>query len=103
MDHGRCGSGARWCARADAMFNSDGMHVLDVRRGHRRLVITVETDAEVTGCRGCGVVATGHGRRRITAADAPCVGVPVLIVWLKRIWRAPNRTARAARGLSGTS
>ncbi len=40
MDHDRCGSGARWCARADAMFNSDGMHVLDVQRGHRKLVMT---------------------------------------------------------------
>lgn len=69
------------------MFNSDGMHVLEVQRGHRKLVITVETDAEVTGCPGCGVLATGHGRRRVKAADAPCFGVPVLIVWLKRIWR----------------
>jgi transposase len=52
------------------MFNSDGMHVLDVRRGHRKLVITVETDADVTGCPTCGVVAVGHGRRRTESADA---------------------------------
>jgi len=69
------------------MFNSDGMHVLDVRRGHRKLVITVETASEATGCRSCGVVATGHGRRPVRAADAPCFGLPVLIIWLKRIWR----------------
>jgi transposase len=69
------------------MFNSDGIHVLDVQRGHRKLVITVETDAEVTGCPVCGVIPVGHGRRRVDAADAPCFGVPVLIVWLKRIWR----------------
>ena len=87
MDHDRCGSGARWCARADAMFNRDGMHVVDVRRGHRKLVITVETDADTTGCRACGVLASGHGRREVTAADAPCFGVPVLIVWRKRVWR----------------
>ena len=72
------------------MFNADGMHVLEVRRGHRTLLITVETDAEVTGCPHCGVVAVGHGRREVTAADAPCFGVPVLIVWLKRIWRCPE-------------
>jgi transposase len=77
------------------MFNSDGMHVLDVRRGHRKLVITVETDAEVTGCRRCGVLATGHGRRRVTAADAPCFGVSVLIVWLKRIWRCDEPDCQA--------
>lgn len=69
------------------MFNSDGMHVLDVQRGHRKLVITVETDADVTGCPVCGVLPVGHGRRRVRAADAPCFGVPVLIVWLKRVWR----------------
>ncbi len=50
MDHDRCGPDARWCVRADAMFNRDGMHVLDVQRGHHEMVITVETDAEVTGC-----------------------------------------------------
>ena len=26
----------------------------------------------------------------VRAADAPCFGVPVLIVWLKRIWRCPE-------------
>jgi transposase len=87
VPHCSCGSGVPWCARADAMFNADGMHVLDVRRGHRKLVITVETDAEVTGCPECGVLAVGHGRRRVAAADAPCFGVPVRLVWLKRIWR----------------
>jgi transposase len=69
------------------MFNSGGLHVLDVQRGHRKLVITVETDADTTGCPACGVVPIGHGRRRVEAADAPCFGVPVLIVWLKRVWR----------------
>lgn len=87
MDHDRCGPGVRWCARADAMFNVDGMHVLDVRLGHRKLVITVETDTDAAGCRRCGVVATGHGRRRVSAADAPCFGMAVEVSWLKRVWR----------------
>ncbi len=87
MDHDRCGPGARWCARADAMFNRDAMHVLDVRQGHCKLVITVETDADATGCPRCGVVAVGHGRRRVRAADAPCFGMPVQVIWLKRVWR----------------
>ena len=56
------------------MFNSDGMHVLDVQQDHRKLVITVETDADLTGCPSCGVVPIGHGRRRVRAADAPCSG-----------------------------
>lgn len=48
--------------------------MLDVRRGHRKLVIMVETDAERAGCRRCGVVATGQGRRWVEAADALCFG-----------------------------
>ncbi len=95
MDHDRCGPGARWCARADAMFNSAGMHVVDVRTGHRKVVITVETDAEQTGCRLCGVLAIGHGRRRVETADAPCFGLPVLLVWLKRIWRCAEEDCPA--------
>lgn len=63
MDHCRCGSGVHWCARADALFDVAGMHVLEVAREPDRLVITVETDADTAGCRGCGVIATGHGRR----------------------------------------
>lgn len=51
------------------MFNSDGMHVLDVAPARDRLMITVETDAVVTGCPVCGVVATGHRRRRVPAAE----------------------------------
>jgi transposase len=69
------------------MFDRDGMHVVRVQHGHRKLVMTVETDADATGCPVCGVVATGHGRRQVRAADAPCFGLPVLLVWLKRIWR----------------
>ena len=68
MDTCRCGSSVRWRARADAMFNANCMQVVDVRRGHGKLVITVETDADTAGCRRCGVVATGHGRRRGEAA-----------------------------------
>jgi len=77
------------------MFNAAGMHVLDVRREGRRLVVTVETDADRAGCGGCGVVATAHGRRRVTAADAPCFGASVLVVWLKRVWRCPESACPA--------
>ena len=31
VPHSMCGQGARWCARADAIFDVPGMHVLDVR------------------------------------------------------------------------
>ena len=63
-----CGSGVRWCARADAMFDVPGMHVLDVEVDDRqRLVLTVESDQLEHGCPGCGVLAVGG-----TAAAAEC-------------------------------
>ena len=82
MSESRCGAGAPWCARADEMFNARGLHVLDV--GHDaggRLVVTVETDETLTGCRRCRVVAVGHGRRVHHAHDAPAFGTPVRIAW----------------------
>ncbi len=84
-----------WCARADALFGVPGMHVLDVSEqplgaDRRRLVVTVETDADLIGCPRCGVLAIGHGRREHRTADAPCFGVPTTVVWRKRIWRCPD-------------
>jgi transposase len=87
MDHCRCGPGARWCARADALFDVAGMHVFGVDREPGRLVVSVETDPDRAGCPGCGVLAVGHGRRVHRAADAPCLGVSVMVVWRKRVWR----------------
>jgi transposase len=63
------------------------MHVLTVDRQPARVVLTVESDADVGGCPGCGVVAVGHGRRRRIVADAPCFGSPVQLVWRARLWR----------------
>src|SRR5215212_1118615 len=88
MDHPMCGSGARWCARADAMFDVPRMHVLAVAVDEKdRLVVTVESDQVEHGCPGCGVLAVGHGRRVHLLHDAPCFGRVTLVRWLKRIWR----------------
>jgi transposase len=91
MDHCTCGSRAPWCARADALFNASGMHVLEVDQSEPgRLVVTIESDADVGGCPTCGVVAVGHGRRDHLAADAPCFGAITQVRWRKRIWRCPD-------------
>jgi transposase len=83
-----CGSAARWCARADAIFDVPGMHVLDVNEDDRgRLVLTVESDQVHTGCPSCGVIAASHGRRPRMLHDAPCLGRVTLVRWLKRMWR----------------
>jgi transposase len=83
-----CGSGARWCARADAIFDVPGMHVLDVNDDDRgRLVLTVESDQVQAGCPSCGVIAASHGRRPRMLHDAPCLGRVTVLRWLKRLWR----------------
>jgi transposase len=73
------------------MFNAPGLHVLDVAHdAGGRLVVTVESDEVLTGCRRCGVVAVGHGRRVHRVHDAPAFGTSVLIRWRKRVWRCPD-------------
>src|SRR5512133_3308800 len=88
VPHSMCGSGARWCARADAIFDVPDMHVLDVEiDDQRRLVLTIESGQLVAACPACGVLAVGHGRRVRILHDAPCFARVTLLRWLVRIWR----------------
>jgi transposase len=83
-----CGSGARWCARADAIFDVPDMHVLDVEIDDRqRLVLTIESGQQEAACTICGVLAAGHGRRLRVLHDAPCFGRVTVLHWLVRVWR----------------
>lgn len=41
----------------------------------------------LVGCPSCGVLAVGHGRRQVSLHDLPCSGVPVRVVWRKRVHR----------------
>jgi transposase len=80
--------GARWCARADAIFDVPDMHVVDVEIDHQqRLVLTVESGQLEAGCPACGVLAVGHGRRVRILHDAPCFGRVTVLRWLVRMWR----------------
>ena len=88
MPHSMCGSGARWCARADAIFDVPDMHVLDVGiDDQQRLVLTIESGQLEAACPRCGVVAVGHGRRVRMLHDAPCFGRVTVLRWLVRMWR----------------
>jgi hypothetical protein len=59
VTHSTCGSGASWCARTDELFGVDGIHVLDVStRDDGTVVLDVETDQSLAGCRSCGVTVT---------------------------------------------
>ena len=103
MAHCTCGSSARWCARADALFDVPGMHVLEVARDDLgRLLLTVETDQVVMGCPSCGVVATAHGRRAHRVHDAPCFVTSAVPLWRKRIWRCREPACSVGTSPSGT-
>jgi transposase len=111
VTHCMCGSGARWCARADAMFDVPGMHVTEVQvDDQQRLVLTVESDQIEHGCPCCGVLAVGHGRRCRVVHDAPSLGRVTVVRWLTRVWRClepgseqPSRSRSAICNRSRTS
>jgi transposase len=48
--------------------------------------VSVETTADLAGCRSCGVKAAGHGRSVVEIRDLPSDGRPVRLVWRKRRW-----------------
>nr|WP_246006232.1 ISL3 family transposase [Georgenia muralis] len=54
------------------------------------MVLTVETPPRVEGCRRCGVVAVGHGRRVRVLHDVPSHAAPVTVVWRRRTWVCPD-------------
>ncbi len=62
--------------------------------------VVVESGAEQTGCRVCGVIADSHGRRDVVLVDVPGFGRPTRLVWRKRTWHAAGRPARRGRGLN---
>ena len=73
------------CTRCDLLLAFPGLHVVTVTKGRRSgLVLEAESCDPVTGCPGCGVVATGHGRVMVELIDVPWAGRAVRIRWRKR-------------------
>lgn len=84
-----CRASGGYCDRCDLLVGLPGLHVVAVERdegGTERLTVTVESSPTPMGCRSCGVVAHAHGRDEVRLIDAPAMGRPVRIVWLKRRW-----------------
>jgi transposase len=69
------------------MFGVPGVRVLAAERDGGGLRLTVETNQQAEGCRGCGVLAMPHGRREHLLHDAPFGHRRVRAVWRKRVWR----------------
>ena len=61
--------------------------VLNVKETPSELVLTVETLANVMGCRTCGAGAMAKDRVRVDIWDLPCFGRLARLIWLKRRWR----------------
>ncbi|NKX55927.1 transposase family protein [Arthrobacter mobilis] len=66
------------------------MHVISAADAGGHLLVNVETDRTIAGCLACGVLAVGHGRRRVRLRHAPSFGRPVPLVWAKGVWRCPD-------------
>ncbi len=80
-DHGSAGT---------AMLGLGGFVLLGVSDADGELEQVIETTADSAWCRGCGVRARPHGRRLTVVRDLPSAGRPVLLLWLKRLWRCPE-------------
>lgn len=52
---------------------------------------SVETTESETGCPRGGVLATLHDRKPRWVRDLPAGGRPVVLVWVKRVWRCQDQ------------
>lgn len=79
------------------MLGLPGFVVLAVSDYAGELEQAIETTADLVGCPECGAVAQLHDRRPTWVRDLPSGGRPVMLVWVKRVWRCvhaacPKRT-----------
>ena len=74
------------CDRCDLLLDFPRLHLVAVTQAPSDLLLEVESCDPVTGCPGCGVIATVHGRVMVEMIDAPWAGRPVRIRWRKRRW-----------------
>jgi transposase len=72
---------------AAAMLGLPGFVVLAVSDYAGELEQAIETTADLVGCPECGAVAQLHDRRPTWVQDLPSGERPVMLVWVKRVWR----------------
>jgi transposase len=75
---------------AAAMLGLPGFVVLAVSDYEGELEQAIETTADLVGGPDCGAVAQLHNRRPCWVRDLPSGGRPVMLVWVKRVWRCPH-------------
>lgn len=74
-------------ADASVLFNLSEFKVVAQTMRDGEWWLLVETRLARAGCRSCGVIGIGNGRRRVLVRDLPIAGTPVVLVWAKRTWR----------------
>lgn len=74
------------CDRCDVLLDLPGLHLVDAHITDAAVVLDVECCDPLTGCPGCGVIATGHGRVTVSLIDAPFAGRPTRLRWRKHRW-----------------
>ncbi len=72
---------------AVAVLGLEGFVLLAAVEVDGELHQLVETRAGIVGCSVCGGRALSKGRRRTKVRDLSCGGRPVVVVWVKRLWR----------------
>ena len=72
---------------ATVMLGLDGFVLLAVSQENGELVQAIETTQVEGVCQRCGVPARLHDRRPAWVRDLPSGGRPVVLVWVKRVWR----------------
>lgn len=71
------------CPCCDAWLDLPGLHVISVDHEDQVVVVTVTSARTEQGCPACGVLATVHDRRTVTLIDAPAMGRPMRLRWVK--------------------
>ncbi|MFB9774850.1 ISL3 family transposase [Brevibacterium otitidis] len=68
------------------MLGLPDFHLIHAEVTDTAVVLDIEACDPLTGCPGCGVIPTGHGRVTVTLVDAPSAGRPARLRWRKHRW-----------------
>jgi len=74
------------CYRCDVLLGLPDLHLTHTEVTEAAGVLHVEACDPLTGCPGCGVIATGHGRVTASLIDAPLAGRPSRLRWRNYRW-----------------
>lgn len=74
------------CARCDVLLGLPDFHLIHAEVTDTAVVLDIEACDPLTGCPGCGVIPTGHGRVTVTLVDAPSAGRPACLRWRTHRW-----------------